>query len=107
MWDNTLLATYDEFGRSPKVSNQGRDHRPACFSSLLAGAGVRGGTVYGASDKQGAYVHEHPVPPENFAATLYRALGINPATRLSPDGFTRPASTGQPVEPLLEMSHVG
>ena len=105
--DSTLVVMVGEFGRSPKVSNQGRDHWPACYSSLLAGAGVRGGTVYGASDKQGAYVHEHPVPPENFAATLYRAMGINPATRLSPDGFTRPASTGQPVEPLLEFSTVG
>ena len=92
-----------EFGRSPKVSNQGRDHWPACYSSLLAGAGIRGGMFYGASDKQGAYVQERPVSPENFGATLYRALGIDPGTRLGLDGFTRPASTGQPVEHLLEL----
>ena len=105
--DSTLVVIVGEFGRSPKVTNQGRDHWPACYSSLLAGAGVRGGVVYGASDKQGAYVHEHPVSPENFGATLYRALGINPGTRLGLDGFTLPASTGQPVEPLLEWNSAG
>ena len=101
--DSTLVVMVGEFGRSPKVTNQGRDHWPACYSALLAGAGVRGGLVYGASDKQGAYVQERPVSPENFGATLYRALGIDPGTRLGRDGFTRPASTGQPVEQLLEL----
>ena len=105
--DSTLVVMVGEFGRSPKVTNQGRDHWPACYSSLLAGAGVRGGVIYGASDKQGAYVHEHPVSPENFGATLYRALGINPGTRLGLDGFTLPASAGQPVEPLLEWNSAG
>ncbi len=101
--ESTLVVMVGEFGRSPKVTNQGRDHWPACYSSLLAGAGVRGGMVYGASDKQGAYVQERPVSPENFGATLYRALGIDPGIRLGLDGFTRPASTGQPVEHLLEL----
>ncbi|HEV3339201.1 MAG TPA: DUF1501 domain-containing protein [Pirellulales bacterium] len=99
--DNTLVVMVGEFGRSPKVSNQGRDHWPACYSALLAGGGVRGGLVYGASDKQGAYAADKPVSPENFGATLYRALGIDPATRLGFDGFTRPASVGQPIEDLL------
>src|SRR5204863_6322713 len=80
--DSTLVVMVGEFGRSPKVVRAGRDHWPACYSALLAGAGVRGGMVYGASDKQGAYVQERPVPPENFGATLYRALGIDPGTRL-------------------------
>ncbi len=105
--DSTLVVMVGEFGRSPKVANQGRDHWPACYSSLLAGAGVRGGMVHGASDKQGAYVHEYPVSPENFGATLYRALGIDPGTRLGLDGFTRAASIGQPVEPLLESGFSG
>jgi hypothetical protein len=99
--DNTLVVMVGEFGRSPKIVNQGRDHWPACYSSLLAGAGIRGGLVYGASDQQGGYVHDRPVSPEKFGATLFRALGINPDSRLGRDGFTLPASSGQPIEELF------
>ncbi len=99
--DSTLVVMVGEFGRSPKISNQGRDHWPACYSSLLAGAGIRGGMVYGTSDRQGGYVHDNPVSPERFGATLFRALGIDPGTRLGRDGFTLPASVGQPVEDLF------
>lgn len=99
--DSTLVVLVGEFGRSPRISNAGRDHWPACYSALLAGAGVRGGLVYGASDRTGATVHAAPVSPENFGATLLTALGIDPATRLGRDGFTHPASTGQPVLELF------
>lgn len=99
--ESTLVVLVGEFGRSPRVSNTGRDHWPACYSSLIGGAGVVGGQVYGASDKHGAYVHDKPVSPESFSATLLTAMGIDPGTRLSPDGFTRPASTGQPLDELL------
>ncbi len=95
--DDTLVVMAGEFGRSPRISNAGRDHWPACYSALLAGAGIRGGIVYGSSDRQGAYVRDAAVRPEAFGATLFHALGIPPQTRLSPDGFTRPASEGQPV----------
>src|SRR5436309_13363352 len=66
--ETTLVVVVGEFGRSPRVSNAGRDHWPACYSALLAGAGVRGGMVYGASDKTGAYVADSSVSPENFGA---------------------------------------
>jgi hypothetical protein len=68
---------------------------------MLAGAGVRGGAVYGASDQTAAYVKDRPVSPEDFAATVLHALDIPPETRLSPDGFTTPASTGTPVGDLF------
>jgi hypothetical protein len=100
----TLVVVVGEFGRTPKISSNpfpGRDHWPACYSALLAGAGVRRGIVYGSSDKIGAYVKDNPVSPENFAATLFQALGISPQTRLSPDGATQPASAGQPIAELL------
>jgi hypothetical protein len=97
----TLVAMLGEFGRTPTISKQGRDHWPHCYSALLAGGGVRGGQVYGASDRHGAYVKDGPVSPEDFGATLLSALGIAPGTRLAPDGFTNPASTGQPVPGLL------
>jgi hypothetical protein len=95
--ETTLVVMAGEFGRSPRISGAGRDHWPACYSALLAGAGIRGGMVYGASDQQGGYVKDRPVSPENFGATLLHALGIAPETRLGADGFTRPASAGQPV----------
>jgi len=98
--DSTLVVLVGEFGRSPKIVKAGRDHWPACYSALLAGAGVRGGLVYGASDSQGGYVRDGPVSPERFGATLFHALGVPSETRLGADGFTRPASTGQP---LLEL----
>jgi hypothetical protein len=53
--------------------------------------------VYGASDRAGGYVKDAPVSPDRFSATLLHALGIPPETRLGADGFTRPASTGQPI----------
>jgi hypothetical protein len=99
--DDTLVVMVGEFGRSPRISNAGRDHWPACYSALLAGAGIPGGLVYGSSDAQGGYVRNHPVTPEQFGATLFQALGIDPGSRLSPDGFTMPASVGQPVAELL------
>jgi hypothetical protein len=102
--DETLLVVVGEFGRTPRIANNpypGRDHWPACYTALLAGAGVRGGKVIGASDRIGAYVKDRPVSPENFSATLFHALGVPPETRLSPDGATWPVSTGQPVLDLF------
>ncbi len=103
--ESTLVVLVGEFGRTPTIKRGakaiGRDHWPNCYSAMLAGAGIRGGAVYGASDKTAAYVKDHPVTLEDFTATLYHALDIDPATRLSPDGFTRPASTGQPIRAIF------
>ena len=103
--DSTLVVLVGEFGRTPRISKggsaMGRDHWPHCYSAMLAGGGIRGGAVYGASDKTAAYVRDNPVSLEDFTATLYTALGIDPATRLRSDGFTRPASGGVPIAELL------
>ncbi len=103
--DSTLVVLVGEFGRTPKISKGakriGRDHWPQCYSAMLAGAGIRGGCVYGESDKQAAYVKTNPVTLEDFTATLLAAMDINPASRISPDGFTVPASSGHPIKPLL------
>ena len=88
----TLIVVTSEMGRTPKINgNAGRDHWTNCYGSLLAGAGIRGGTVYGASDAQAAYVADNPVRPADLLATIYRSLGIDPATRV-------PDHTGRPVE---------
>ena len=103
--DSTLVVLVGEFGRTPAISRGsaaiGRDHWPHCYSAMLAGAGIRGGTIYGSSDSQAAYVKDHKVTPEDFAATLFHAMNIPPETRISPDGFTRPASTGKIIEELF------
>jgi uncharacterized protein (DUF1501 family) len=103
--DSTLVVLVGEFGRTPRISRGGsalgRDHWPNCYSAMLAGASIRGGAVYGASDKQAAYVKDRPVSPEDFAATLLHALGISPQTPISPDGFSLRASTGRPIVELF------
>jgi hypothetical protein len=101
MLESTLVVMVGEFGRSPRVSAEGRDHWPACYSALLAGAGIRGGLVYGSSDKTAAYVKDSPVKPEDFGATLFHALDVPPETKLGADGFTRPVSTGKPMLELF------
>ena len=99
--ETTLVVLVGEFGRTPRVSGDGRDHWPACYSALLAGAGVRGGLVYGSSDKTSAYVKDSPVRPEDFGATLFHALDVPPETKLGADGFTKPVSAGKPVLDLF------
>jgi hypothetical protein len=103
--DTTLVVLVGEFGRAPKISKGakriGRNHWPQCYSAMLAGAGIRGGAVFGASDKHAAYVKTNPVTLADFTATLFTALNIPPASRLGRDGFTIPASTGNPIEALL------
>lgn len=75
--DETLVAMWGEFGRTPKLNaSQGRDHWGACQSAVLAGGGIRGGQVYGSSDKDAAYPNSNPVSPEDMLATVYHALGL-------------------------------
>lgn len=76
--DSTLVVVVGEFGRTPKLNKNGcRDHWPHCFSALMAGGGTPGGTIVGASDKKGAYPARRPVSPTEFAATIYKQLGID------------------------------
>src|SRR5262249_31773501 len=77
--DETLVVVMSEMGRTPRVNpNGGRDHWTYCYSVLFAGAGIRGGTVCGASDAQAAYVKDLPVTPADVCATIYHCLGIDP-----------------------------
>jgi uncharacterized protein (DUF1501 family) len=70
-----------EFGRTPRFNNAGgRDHWLHCFSVVMAGGGIRGGQVLGASDRIAAYPASEPISPENLIATLYHCLGIDPQT---------------------------
>jgi hypothetical protein len=101
----TLVVVVGEFGRSPKIQTQGepgRVHWPDCFSAILAGGGIRGGAVYGQSDKIGAYVKDKPVRPQDLGATIYHALDVSLDTRLGRDGVPpRPITTGEPLRELF------
>jgi hypothetical protein len=102
---STLVVVAGEFGRTPRINapgaNPGRQHWPSCYSAILAGGGIRGGTVYGESDKIGAYVKDKPVRPQELGATIYHSLGVPLDLRLGKDGFTRPISSGQPILDLF------
>jgi uncharacterized protein (DUF1501 family) len=77
--DTTLVVATGEFGRTPRLNAAGgRDHWPGVWSALLAGGGVKGGQVIGASDAHAAAPTDHPVTPQELLATMYRSLGIAP-----------------------------
>jgi arylsulfatase A-like enzyme len=109
--DETLVVWTGEFGRTPKVGQRnsdagagrdGRDHWPNCFTTVLAGGGVPGGQVYGASDRHAAYPAASPVQPVDLMATVHHLLGIPPHFALA-DSQGRPQvlCPGQPVLALL------
>jgi hypothetical protein len=83
--DTTLVVAMGEFGRTPKINKEaGRDHYPGAGSVLLAGAGVRGGNVIGATDRNGTGPATRPCTPDDFAASIYHALGYDPHTTYYP-----------------------
>jgi hypothetical protein len=76
--EETLVVAMGEFGRTPRINpQQGREHWGPCYTVAFSGGGVRGGHVFGKSDRIGAYPSENPVSPEDVLATMYQALGIN------------------------------
>jgi hypothetical protein len=102
--DETLVVTMGEMGRTPKINaDGGRDHWTFCYSVLLAGAGVRGGTVYGASDDLAAFVKDRPAHIRDICATIYHLLGIDPEMTMN-DRANRPiaiAHGGRPIKEIL------
>ena len=101
--DETLVAIIGEFGRTPKINKKaGRDHWPGCFSITLAGAGIQGGLVHGASDTIAAYPTRDRVRPEEVAATIYHALGVPADTELvDHSGRPFPLTTAKPLRQLF------
>lgn len=92
MLDNTLVLCLGEFGRTPKVNkDSGRDHWPGAMNVLMAGAGIPGGQIVGATDPKGYYAAENIYSPEDFAVSLYTKLGIDPHQVLH-------TNTGRPVQ---------
>lgn len=105
MLDDTMVVAVGEFGRTPVILTQGppgRQHWPQCFSAIVAGCGIRGGAVYGESDKTGAAPKSNPVTPQDLHATILHALGV-PLNDLGKNtGIIRPPfSSGKPVMGLF------
>ncbi len=102
--EETVVVLTSEFGRSPKINERvGRDHHPAVYSSLIAGAGIKGGYVHGASDDRGHFVEDDEVTVEDFNATIAQSLGI-PTDHIEYSASKRPfkiADTGVPVEAVF------
>ena len=112
--DSTLVVMVGEFGRTPKIGQSstndpnakaGRDHWAGVFSAMFAGGGVRGGQVIGKSDKIGAYPATRGYYPSDLGATIYSALGIDPASEVT-DRLGRPLALnrGEPIAPLFDGS---
>jgi hypothetical protein len=103
--DSTLVVAMGEFGRTPHINSQaGRDHWPDCYSVLLAGGGVQGGAVYGASDRLAAYPATDPVTPGDLAATIFWRFGIDPTTEIhDPLGRPHRIATGEPLRKLFAV----
>lgn len=103
MLANTLVVLATEFGRTPEInSNDGRDHHPAGFSCVLAGGGIRGGQVYGATDAQGDKVAENPVAIPDLNATIAYALGL-PLDQVLYSPSKRPFTVADKGKPLTQL----
>lgn len=111
--EETLVVMLGEFGRTPRISVlnpgdvPGRDHWPAVFPAVFAGAGVVGGQVIGRSDRLGAHAVTRTFGPPDLAATVYHALGVDPATEIR-DRLNRPLrlSTGEVMTPLYTTAEI-
>jgi hypothetical protein len=102
--ERTLIVVMGEFGRSPKVNPAaGRDHWNFCYTVMLAGGGMKGGYIHGASDKIGAHPSSCPVLPADIIATIYHCLGISADLELK-DRLNRPFQLvpwGSPIRELV------
>jgi hypothetical protein len=101
--EETLVVVMGEFGRTPRINKDaGRDHWGLCQSVLVAGGGIRGGQVYGSSDRIGAYPALDPVDPVDLHATVYHCMGLDPQQPLYDTlGRPSPLSTGRVLKGLL------
>jgi uncharacterized protein (DUF1501 family) len=101
--NETLIVLASEFGRSPAINqNAGRDHHPAAFSYVLAGAGIKGGAVYGKSDEKGHGIDEDPVGITDFNSTITVACGLDPnKEHFAPNG--RPFKIGGGGDPIYDV----
>jgi hypothetical protein len=103
MLNETLVVLATEFGRTPEINvNDGRDHHPTGFSCVLAGGGIRGGQVYGATDEKGDKAMDKPVTIPDFNATIGYALGL-PLDQVLYSPTKRPFTVADKGKPLAQL----
>ncbi len=101
--ESTLVVLCSEFGRGPKINgNAGRDHHPKVFSTLLAGGGIKGGFVYGSSDKEGHSVADKQVSVQDFLSTVGWSLGL-PVDEVVMSPSNRPFTVGDKGKPVMDV----
>lgn len=101
--ESTLVVMGSEFGRTPDINeNEGRDHYPLAYSTVFAGGGVKGGFVYGATDKDGRRVTDKQVTPQDFQATIGHAMGL-PVDEVVMSPSNRPFTVGDKGVPVLDI----
>jgi hypothetical protein len=104
MLGDVMIVAWGEFGRTPRINkNGGRDHWPAVGPVLLAGGGIRGGQVIGATDRTGSRVVSRPIQYQDVFATFYHIFGINPAATTLTDPNGRPQHLLEQSEPIREL----
>jgi hypothetical protein len=102
--DDTMVVAMGEFGRTPKINPAGgRDHWPQCWTVSMAGGGIKGGQVIGASDEIGAYPKDRPIPAGQVAATILHGLGVEMETELPGPGSRPMRVVDHGVEPIAEL----
>ena len=103
--DETLVVAIGEFGRTPKINAKGgRDHWGRVFSFVMAGAGIAGGQVFGASDKTGGQPIRDRITPADLTATIFHQLGVqHERTIADRENRAQPITTGQPIRALLGL----
>jgi uncharacterized protein (DUF1501 family) len=103
LWKNTVVLWMGEFGRTPRINqNGGRDHWGRCWSVVVGGGAIKGGIVYGSTSKDGMDPDRDPVRLGELFATVYKGLGIDPTSKVR-DNLGRPLelAEGKPVAALV------
>ena len=103
LWKNTVVLWMGEFGRTPKINqNGGRDHWARCWSVVVGGGAIKGGQVYGETSKDGMDIKEKPCSIGDLFATVYKGMGLDPSTQVR-DNLSRPLAIaeGKPLAGLI------
>lgn len=103
LFESTMIVMGSEFGRTPTINeNDGRDHYPLAYSTVFAGGGVKGGFVYGSTDKDGRRVTDKQVSPQDFQSTIGHAMGL-PVDEVVMSPTNRPFTVGDKGTPVLDI----
>lgn len=103
MLNDTVVAVFSEFGRTPRLNGKGgRDHYPSAWTNFFAGGNIRGGQAIGSTDRIGSRPHDFPIEPPRMLASLYHAMGINLDTVTMPGPGDRPVRLVE-AEPIRQL----